>query len=279
MEGKNRQMYFTTGEFAKLCNVTKHTLFHYDEMGIFSPDIVEENGYRRYSPMQFDVFDVISILKDLGMPLKEIREYLDRKNPQELIALLERQERRVDEKIVELKGIKKFMRKKAEITRRALGVNLNGIVRQTEKEEYLVALKGADDADDDKSVTIALAALLELNERQKIHSLYSIGGTHAQEDIRRGVWKSYGRFYLRTDGPRRNLPLLVKPAGDYLTAYHKGTYAALEEKYQTMVGHADERGWALEDPFYEDVLLDGLSETGFENYMLKLSVLVSDRTE
>ncbi|MFE4512310.1 MerR family DNA-binding transcriptional regulator, partial [Bacillus subtilis] len=41
--------YFTTGEFSKLCRVKKQTLFHYDEIGLFSPEIKKENGYRYYS--------------------------------------------------------------------------------------------------------------------------------------------------------------------------------------------------------------------------------------
>ena len=42
------QGHFTTGEFARLCGVSKHTLFHYDEMGVFSPSGRGENGYRYY---------------------------------------------------------------------------------------------------------------------------------------------------------------------------------------------------------------------------------------
>ena len=33
---KNSKNYFTTGEFAKICGVKKQTLFHYDDIGIFS---------------------------------------------------------------------------------------------------------------------------------------------------------------------------------------------------------------------------------------------------
>ena len=36
----------TTGEFAKICNVKKHTLFHYDDIGLLKPDYYDENGYR-----------------------------------------------------------------------------------------------------------------------------------------------------------------------------------------------------------------------------------------
>ena len=34
---KQSELYFTTGEFAKILGVKKHTLFHYDEIGLFSP--------------------------------------------------------------------------------------------------------------------------------------------------------------------------------------------------------------------------------------------------
>ena len=76
---------FTTGEFAALCGVTKHTLFHYDALGILSPARVGENGYRYYAPQQLEVFHVIETLRELDMPLSEIRAYLDRRSPGELV--------------------------------------------------------------------------------------------------------------------------------------------------------------------------------------------------
>lgn len=46
----------TTGEFAKICNVKKHTLFHYDDIGLLKPDYYDENGYRFYSYSQLNLF-------------------------------------------------------------------------------------------------------------------------------------------------------------------------------------------------------------------------------
>lgn len=51
--------YFTTGEFAKICSVSKQTLIYYDRVGIFSPDITGSNGYRYYSYTQIETFTVI----------------------------------------------------------------------------------------------------------------------------------------------------------------------------------------------------------------------------
>ncbi|MCY9072428.1 MerR family transcriptional regulator [Bacillus inaquosorum] len=83
------QTHLTTGQFSKLMGVSKDTLFHYDRIGIFSPELKADNGYRYYSINQIDVFQVISTLKELEMPLKEIKEYLNKRSPVELIYLLE----------------------------------------------------------------------------------------------------------------------------------------------------------------------------------------------
>lgn len=50
----DRNLYMTTGEFAALMGVSKHTLFHYDDIGLFSPEYVAENGYRMYSLYQLE---------------------------------------------------------------------------------------------------------------------------------------------------------------------------------------------------------------------------------
>lgn len=44
--------YMTTGEFARRMGVTKNMLFHYDKIGLFSPEIVDTNEYRYYSIYQ-----------------------------------------------------------------------------------------------------------------------------------------------------------------------------------------------------------------------------------
>ena len=64
--------YFTTGEFAKLWGVKKQTLFHYDDIGIFQPAKRDSNGYRYYTYQQFEVFAVISVLKEMGLSLIHI---------------------------------------------------------------------------------------------------------------------------------------------------------------------------------------------------------------
>ena len=67
---------FKIGEFSKLSRISIRMLRHYDEIGLFSPAVKEENGYRYYFVWQMDAFEVIRALQRLGMPLGEIKAYI-----------------------------------------------------------------------------------------------------------------------------------------------------------------------------------------------------------
>ena len=91
---------FSIGELAKYQNISKQTLIFYDKIGLFRPAWVDpDNGYRYYSQEQYDVFMVISALKELGMPLLDIKAYLDRRDPERLSALLDQQEAEVEREL------------------------------------------------------------------------------------------------------------------------------------------------------------------------------------
>lgn len=68
--------YYSTGQFAKLCGVKKQTLFHYDHIGLLKPAKVDDKGFRLYAPGQYQDFLMISCLKETGMELSQIRDWL-----------------------------------------------------------------------------------------------------------------------------------------------------------------------------------------------------------
>lgn len=86
----DKSQYLTTGELAKLMHVTKNTLFHYDKIGLFSPEIVLDNEYRYYSIHQIEVLEAIIMLKELGMSLKEIQAFLSDRTPENYWSCLKR---------------------------------------------------------------------------------------------------------------------------------------------------------------------------------------------
>lgn len=61
------------GEFAKLCNISKRMLRHYDEIGLLKPAAIsEENMYRMYNSNQKKKVEAIILLQSFGFALNEI---------------------------------------------------------------------------------------------------------------------------------------------------------------------------------------------------------------
>lgn len=104
-----RDTYMTTGEFAKLMKISKHTLFHYDEIGLFCPEALGENGYRYYSIYQMETLDTILQLKKTGMSLQEIKAFLEKRSADNFIKTFEIKQREIDREIRRLQSMKEWM--------------------------------------------------------------------------------------------------------------------------------------------------------------------------
>ena len=63
---------YSTGQFAKLANVTERTIRYYDKIGLLKPSFVMDNGYRKYTQSDLLKLQKILSLKHLGFSLEEI---------------------------------------------------------------------------------------------------------------------------------------------------------------------------------------------------------------
>ena len=80
--------HLTIGQMAKLNQVSEQTLRLYDKMGLFSPSIRKDNGYRYYDIKQSSTLDTIQYLKSIGFGLKEIKTIIDQNAQIELKQIL-----------------------------------------------------------------------------------------------------------------------------------------------------------------------------------------------
>jgi DNA-binding transcriptional MerR regulator len=72
------------GRFARLAGLSVGALRHYDELDLLRPaDIDRFTGYRRYQRAQLETARTIARLRDLELPLDEIREVLAVDDPAE----------------------------------------------------------------------------------------------------------------------------------------------------------------------------------------------------
>lgn len=177
---------FKVSQLAKIFGVSRQTLLYYDNIGLLKPEYTdEENGYRYYGNNQIMELSFIIVLKEAGLSLKEIKEYVacgDMKESldflqkkegelQRRIRTLEKARKKIKSKIVSLEELKKEAVDKPKIEKEGkkyiveLDVDKNG-PRYEMDIAFLEVDKKAEElgiVDYEVSVTVALNNVL--NER------------------------------------------------------------------------------------------------------------------
>ena len=64
----------TVGDFARITHLSVKTLRHYHQVGLLEPaDVNPDTGYRYYAAEQVPTAQVIRRLRDLEMPVAEVK--------------------------------------------------------------------------------------------------------------------------------------------------------------------------------------------------------------
>jgi DNA-binding transcriptional MerR regulator len=111
---------FKIGEFSKIAHVTIRLLRYYDEIGLFTPNFIDpESGYRYYRIEQLPRLNRILVLRDLGLALEQVQEFLNADISEE-----------------EIRGMLRFRKAQLEKNIREDTINLRGIEMRLEQIKY-----------------------------------------------------------------------------------------------------------------------------------------------
>ncbi|MBY2475483.1 MerR family transcriptional regulator [Clostridioides difficile] len=267
--------YFTTEEFAKICGVNKKTLFHYDDIGLFSPELKKDNGYRYYSYHQLSIFGIISSLKEIKMPLKEIKTYIDKRTPNLLVELLEKKTIDINNEIEKLNNIKALMESTISFTKKACNIDANTITLEEHEEEYLVKTpltsKEPFLEDDDENF---LYECINFMDNYDLGDDGMIGSIIKGEDIMNRDFESYSYLFTKVNKDYKKYPTSIKPKGLYVTAYHKGGYETIHKTYEKLLEFFNQNNLYMGDFVYEEYLLYDISVRDSNEYLTQISAEV-----
>jgi len=79
---------YTTGEMAKLCNVSVRTVQFYDTKGVLHPSDLTEGGRRLYNDDDLTKLRLICTLKSIGLSLDSIKSILESELSEKILTLL-----------------------------------------------------------------------------------------------------------------------------------------------------------------------------------------------
>ncbi|MCC5894124.1 MAG: MerR family transcriptional regulator [Alkalibacterium sp.] len=251
---KNKR-FLKTAELAALLSINKRTLHYYDAIGLFSPERRESNGYRYYSLTQIMDLSIILSLRELDMPLTDIKEILTG-SFQAYTESLETKKVEVDAKIRDLHNIRDIIsRKLAYIeTAERSHMTINELVLE---DSYLILSERIKD----QSILNLLDKAHQLVEKQSNYTLPNNEyGSLIHTDKKREDPHSEEYDYLYIDAPVSDKSGHLKPAGRYLSLVYQGTEESLSLPYEKILQYSRDNGLQLEGYFYEKVLLDSIQK-------------------
>ncbi|MCR8658650.1 MerR family transcriptional regulator [Paenibacillus endoradicis] len=268
----DHDQYFTTSEFAKVCGVTKHTLFHYDEIGILKPEIVKENGYRYYSYKQFYTFDTIAVLKETGTSLKEIKEYINNQNTLHFLTMLQQKQHHLVEEQRKLVRMQRLLQGAIDNTQRALQVNCGEPWIEECEEEYFIAVKLSKDSSEKDHVR-KIYQIFDYCDEHNIDYDFPIGSIINKTSLEEGVYDP--DYYCNKISYRHNNKLLyIKPQSKYLIMNHKGSYESIPASYKKLMSYIADNNLTITGDSYEYELLSYLAVGDPDKYVIQIAIQI-----
>lgn len=272
MNEKNGK-YLTTGEFAKLCKVNKQTLFYYDQIGLLSPILKTEKGYRYYSIHQIELFFVIDLLKDLDMSLNDIQLYMLNKSPERYLSLMYQKKKEIVKKRQEIEMKEKFIEAQIGLMEEALHLDFHRVTLEPLPEATLYLSKNIENITEEEFVEVVSDFINELNESH-LDTGYPIGVITKREQILKGEFTNYSYLYMEQPNPKEGHPYFKSVKGNFIIGYHTGDENTIPDTYKRLFLEMERLNVTIGEYVFEEYIYDSVVKNHKEHYVTKIMIQV-----
>lgn len=269
---KYMEQYFTIGQFAKLRGINKRTLMYYDDIDLFKPAKIHDNGYRYYTNRQHALLDVILALRDMDMPLDEIKKLLQNRSPQNHLRLLYTQRDRFKKEMERIRYTQSTVETKIKLIERYLQSDKHEIFIEECPVQYLYATPTPKNISDDEWYDICYRHM-EICSKIPLYGEPLINVMIGVETVLSGDLVNYSHIYTKL-ASKGELDCIVKPKGQYLKAFAKSAPDETGKCYEKMIEYANHHNLHLTGYFYEDCILDDAATDDYVDYVSEISVEV-----
>ena len=264
----DRNGLLSIGEFSQWTGISRSALIYYDESGLFHPAYRAENNYRYYTYYQTITINLITTLKQLNVPLSTISALMRDRTPETLLELLSNKERDIECELKLLQEAQKIIHIfKNQISKGLAAESGNVSVRYLDGEAF--SLGPQNDFHGDESFYGAFQYYCRGLKEKGGNLCYPIGGW----------WGCMGDYLLDPNRPDRFYSLdpdgsCYRPAGRYLVGYTRCFYGEANDLPDIMTAYARENDLSFDGPMFNTYLLDEVSTSDPQQYLLQAAVMV-----
>lgn len=223
------------------------------------------------------MFDLITTLKEVGLSLEEIKNYMDERDADAFMELLKEQDKLLKQKIEVLTRRRRLLRNTLKMTKEAFDVQENTISIEDAGEEYFI-ISDRPKNNSEKELFAVVSRLWDYCTKHNAYDDFVTGEIIPYENIANGSFAT-GWFSSRVDKKAKSRYLHIKPAGCYAVKYIRSSYYALQEEYRKFCCELHELGYEPNGSIYQNDITNYLSERYADDYLMKIEVSVKRHDE
>lgn len=235
---------YTIGEFARMAQVSRRQLRHWDELGLLQPAKVDpDSGYRYYSATQLTALNRIVALKELGLSLDQIRRFVkDEVSLDEMQGMLLLRKAEIEQQVLaEIRRIRTIESRLKQIREQGERVR-DVVVKQVSARMYIGVRSTAVNLEAEMQQWHEVTPLLPDATGDQYGSFMGI--LHADGETPDGFSLEVGRI-LNTDS---HPPLQTRDGRSFevreLPAYEMATFIHKGSPYEAHLGFSAIGEWA-----------------------------------
>ncbi len=271
-EEEHSKDFYTIQEYSQITGVETSTLRYWDDIGLFSPVMRNpDNNYRYYSLIQITSLNFITVLSDLGIPLKTIADLRKERDPDKLARILDRQERKMDMEMRQLRMRYSIIHARRELINYGMrlddeAINTISIMHREDKELILWPRNVYREGD---TFIEPLTDFVQLHHLAYVNLSFPVGGYY--DDMEAFVADPGRPQHFFSIDPTG---YYIRKAGEYLIGFTRGGYGELGDLPERMSDYVEKHNLVISGPVYLMYLLEETTIQDPSNYLAQACVAV-----
>jgi len=256
-------------DFSNLTGIKQSTLRYYDDLGLFSPAVRAENGYRYYSPQQVVTINSINLLHDLDMPIRQISDIQNNRTPELMLKVFSDKEESLNTELKSLERSYNVVRTFKRMVQIGLASDESS-VETLFLDELPIVIGPVNTYNNSEHFYDDFLTFCAEAKRYRIDLRFPVGGMF--EDFNSFCTKPHQPLHFFSVDPMGHDK---RPAGKYLTAFERGYYGETGDMVDRMRKYLLDHGLIPIGPLYIIFLHDELCITDQHNYLMNATVEVA----
>lgn len=262
---------FTIGQFAKIHGINKKTLMWYDEIDLFKPMIIKDNGYRYYSYQQSHLLETILMYKDLGLSLNEIKDILNETDLDKIKEFSDIKLNELKDKINHLNNVYNHLKEYNKGIDTIKNIDVNDIDIVYRKSNYLALTNFEEGSSYENEISNVIDKLKEYHIKH--FRDVSFGSMLSVNKIYKKDYINYDYLYFEL---RQNYKsAYIKKEGNYLRGYHVGDWSLISNAYDRMLEYASNNKIKLKGYAYEKGVNEAFIDE-IEDYITMIEIEIDE---